>query len=205
MTEEDALRAEAAFNRLKHHYFEKYGYRMSCTADMKDVARRASTWMFVYQFMRGAFAVQYAGMTDAEIEKALEERKSGFEGGMPLGAKLQPADAIRRWLDGERAYQPTVRTEPLFVQLKGKKKLFTTTEMKMEYVGFVFKDCGDRLGFQPGASALNSGRRMAMVTVQRGAERAGFDPAMHAKKMSTHQGDGRTSSGRRGSSRRRGA
>jgi hypothetical protein len=53
MTEEDALRAEAAFNRLKHHYFEKYGYRMSCTADMKDVARRASTWMFVYQFMRG--------------------------------------------------------------------------------------------------------------------------------------------------------
>jgi hypothetical protein len=141
MTEEDALRAEAAFNRLKHHYFEKYGYRMSCTADMKDVARRASTWMFVYQFMRGAFAVQYAGMTDAEIEKALEERKSGFEGGMPLGAKLQPADAIRRWLDGERAYQPTVRTEPLFVQLKGKKKLFTTTEMKMEYVGFVNVRC----------------------------------------------------------------
>ena len=54
----------------------------------------------------------------------------------------------------------------------------------------MFSDISDELGFRPHASGLNSVRRNAMVNVQKGAEHAGFDTAMHAKKVSQHRGDG---------------
>ena len=60
--------------------------------------------------------------------------------------------------------------------------------MKTETLGGVFRDVGDELGFRPGASGQNSMRRNAMVGVQKGAERAGHDPSMHAKRVSQHRG-----------------
>ena len=70
-TEEGALRAEAAFNRLKHHYFEKYGFNMSMTADMEEVARRGITWMFIYQFMASHFFLQGAFFACLQSWKAV--------------------------------------------------------------------------------------------------------------------------------------
>ena len=188
ITEDDALRAEATINRLKHHYNEGYHFNMSMTPDMQEVARRASTMMFIYQFMRAAFAVQYKGMSEEAIASAVEARKHGVQVGMPPGAVVSALDAMEEWKAGVRAYLPALRKEPLFVKLKG--KVFTTTEMNAEYVGATFKYLGELNGFKPGASSLNSGRRGAMVSVQKGAEKAGFDSAMQSKKMACHLGKG---------------
>ena len=54
----DPLRGEVKLNRVKHHYHEAgYEYNMSVTADAVQLARRASFWIFMYQFSRGLFKV----------------------------------------------------------------------------------------------------------------------------------------------------
>ena len=60
------------------------------------------------------------------------------------GARMEELKGeLSEWRrDVERAYHPRVRKEPLFVQLKGKQKLFTTKEMHTSTVGEIFKDCG---------------------------------------------------------------
>ena len=42
----------------------------------------------------------------------------------------------------------------------------------------------------PGSGGVNNLRRGVMVGVRKGAERAGFDPAMHAKKVVNHRQSG---------------
>jgi hypothetical protein len=66
----------------------------------------------------------------------------------------------------------------------------TCQEMKTETLGGVFREVGEELGYRPHASGLNSMRRNSMVGVQKGAERAGHDPSMHAKRVSQHRGTG---------------
>ena len=50
------------------------------------------------------FAVQYTGMSGAEVARALRARAGGYEGGMPPGARISEEAAARRWVAGERAY-----------------------------------------------------------------------------------------------------
>ena len=101
----DAVRGEVTINRVKRHYFERnYKYAYSVTPEAIDVARRAATWIAIYFWRRGLFAVQYAGMTGAAIARALRARTAGYAGGMPPGATISRAEAIRRWVAGERAY-----------------------------------------------------------------------------------------------------
>ena len=82
--EDDPLRGEVNLNRVKHYLYEAaYDYEMSLTADAVDAARRANTWLFNYQMCRGLFAVQYSGMSEADIEEAVRVRaEEGYEGGM---------------------------------------------------------------------------------------------------------------------------
>ena len=139
--------------------------------------------------------VQYAGMSAEAIEAALKDREeNGYEGLMPPGACISATAALARWLAGERAYQPSLSGEPFFVQPKGRRGgrqvTFSLREMRAGWFGAVFREVGDEMGFRPHSSGLNSVRRNSMVGVQKGAERAGFDPAMHAKKTSQHRGDG---------------
>lgn len=196
--EDDPLRAEVNLHRVKHYLFEAaYDYDMSVTADAVQLARRANTWLWNYHMSRGLFAVQYADMSDAEIAEALRVRVlDGYEGGMPPGAKITLAEAAQRWEAGETAYLPALESEPAFVHLKGRKGkgggqfVFSQEEIRSEYIGSIFRDVGDEQGFQPDASGENSMRRNVMVGVQKGAEAAGCDTAMHAKKVSQHRGDG---------------
>ena len=196
--EVDPLRGEVKLNRVKHHYHEAgYEYNMSVTADAVQAARRASWWIFLYQFCRGLFKVQYAEMSTEAIEAALRDRaENGYHGIMPVGARISAVSALGRWLAGERGYQLSLESEPFFVQPKGRrgkgggKFVFSNMEMRAEWFGAVFREVGDEMGLRPHASGLNSVRRNSMVGVQKGAERAGFDPAMHAKKTSQHRGDG---------------
>jgi hypothetical protein len=68
--------------------------------------------MATYHFRRGLLAVQYVGMSEGEVAEALEMRKEGYEGGMPLGAKVDFDEAWRRWEAGERALLPQLKSEP---------------------------------------------------------------------------------------------
>jgi len=198
--ETDPLRGQVRLNRVKHHYHEAgYEYEMSVTADAVQVGRRANTWLFVLQFCRGLFRVQYAGMSEEAIELALRDRaENGYVGGMPPGATITAEEAVSRWEAGERAYLLTLESEPFFVQPRGRRDrnggagefVFSSEEMRTEWFGAVFSEIGDELGFRPHASGLNSMRRHTMVGIQKGAEKAGMDPAMHAKKASQHRGDG---------------
>jgi hypothetical protein len=101
---EEALRAEVHLNRIKKHYKEVYEYQSSITPDASDTARRASTWIFLYLWWRGLFAVQYAGMDAREVATAVRARGEGYDGGMPRGAKIGAEEAFARWWEGERAY-----------------------------------------------------------------------------------------------------
>ena len=52
----DLLRSQVHLNRVKHYYIEMgYEYEMSVTADAIELARRANTWLWVYQMCRGLF------------------------------------------------------------------------------------------------------------------------------------------------------
>ena len=98
-TEIDQLRGEVKLNRVKHHYHEAgYEYDMSITADAVQGARRASWWIFLYQFCRGLFKVQYADMSREAIEAALRDRsENGYRGVMPPGAQIS-VESRSRWL-----------------------------------------------------------------------------------------------------------
>ena len=43
-----ALRGQVKIERLKTKYTMEYGYEMSATADMREAARRATTWLDAY-------------------------------------------------------------------------------------------------------------------------------------------------------------
>ena len=58
--QEGSLAGDVQIQRVKFHYFEKYVYGMSQTADTFEVARRAATWLMLYMWRRGLFEVQYA-------------------------------------------------------------------------------------------------------------------------------------------------
>ena len=200
-TEQEVLRGEVLLNRVKHHLYEAgYEYDMSLTADAVQVTRRATTWVWFYQMSRGLFKVQYDGMSEAAIEAALKSRAcDGYAGGMPPGATVTLEAAGARVLAGEFAFLPQLETEPFFVKLNGRRGkcggcfVYSQKEMgteSTEWFGSVFRDVGDEQGFRPHASGQNSVRRNAMVNAQKGAEHAGFDAAMHAKKVSQHRGDG---------------
>ena len=98
-TEVDPLRGEVKLNRVKVHYHEAgYEYAMSVTADAVQAARRASWWIFLYQFCRGLFKVQYAEMSQKAIEAALRDRSAnGYSGIMPPGAQISALGALGRW------------------------------------------------------------------------------------------------------------
>jgi hypothetical protein len=146
--------------------------------------------MATYQFRRGLFAVQYAGMSEGEVAEALEIRKIGHEGGMPVGAKVDFDEAWRRWEAGERAFLPQLKSEPFFVGLTNGGHAYASTELRTEYVGEIFRKLGLMMGCKLGKSGVNSMRRNAMVAVQKGAERMGFSPDMHAKRLVNHRGGG---------------
>ena len=129
--EEATLRAELDMERLKHFYelaaAGGYSYSMSITADTLAIMRRATSWIATYQWSRALFKVQYEGMSDAAIEEAVAARKEGYEGGMPPGACISEEEAVRRFLEGDQAYLPALKKEPLLVMLKrGKSGLFST-------------------------------------------------------------------------------
>ena len=192
--EPDALRGEVKFNRLKHRYFEAqaggYEYLMSMTADAMAVARRSLDICIVYLWRRGAFKVQYTGMGDAAIAKAVAARQHGHSGGMPEGAMITEDDAIARFNAGERSFQKVVEDEPLVVSLaRGGDKEFTTREVTTRYIGDVFKSVSLDAGFLRDGG-VNNMRRSTMVLVQKNAERQGFDPSMHAKRVVNHRGGG---------------
>ena len=88
------------------------------------------------------------------------------------------------------AYLKQVEEEPLLVRLqRGGENAFTLEELTAKAIGQVFASVGEDAGFfQRGG--VNSMRRSTMVAVQKGAERLGFDPSMHAKRIVNHRGEG---------------
>ena len=100
-------------NRVKHHHHEAgYEYDMSITADAVQAARCASWWIFLYQFCRGLFKVQYADMSREAIEAAMRDRsENGYRGVMPPSAQISVVGALGRWLAGERGYLPALVTQ----------------------------------------------------------------------------------------------
>ena len=191
----DALRGEVELGRVKRHYYERvYKYQYSVTPENFDVARRAATWFAIYFWRRALFKVQYDGMSEAEVLEALRVRAAGHEGGMPKGAKISAAEAVRRWLAGERAYMRLrgdggavvdLSAEPMFVRLNG-NMLFTTSEMNVEEAGAVYRELGDEMGVRPHASGVNSGRRNSAVAASQGLDREGMGQ-MLVKKLMQHR------------------
>ena len=172
-------------NRVKQYYYESYKYEMSVTPDALEAARRASTWLALYMWRRGLFEVQYAGMSTVERVETLAGRSAGYEGGMPPGAKLGSEVAFERWMQGERAYVPELRREPLFVRVDGLGH-FTTMELHTDDVGAVFAELGEELGLEPHASGLNSGRRNGVVGTSKALDQRGLSQ-MLAKKLMQHK------------------
>ena len=71
-------------------------------ADAVAVMRRSADILMMYLWRRGVFAVQYADMSADAIEAALAvRREKGYSGGMPPGAKLDAAEAVKRFEAGE--------------------------------------------------------------------------------------------------------
>ena len=192
-TEEHSLRGELQMERIKGFLEEAaaggYEYSMSLTADTLAIARRVMTIFAMYQWRRGLFAVQYKGMSPSEIEKALELRAAGYEGGMPVGAVIDEAEAIQRWEKGEKAYLPQLKGEPLVV-MYNRRKMLTTDEVTTAYITKVFHNATMMAGFRPGSGGVNCMRRAVMNEVRRGAEKLGLDSAMNAKRMVNHRSDG---------------
>ena len=195
-TELGASRAELTFNRLKHHYFVAaaggYEYLMSITPDAEAVVRRSADIACMYLMRRGLFAVQYSGMTPKAIEAALASRReNGYPGGMPPGAVIDAEEAVRRFVAGEKQYLKQVEDEPLLVMLqRGGSRAFLQQEMTTRVFGEVFASVTLEAGFKPGSGGVNNIRRSTMSLVQKGAERLGFDPSMHAKRMVNHRSVG---------------
>ena len=193
--EETASRAQLKMERLKHKYFEAqaggYKYDVSVTPDALAVARRSADIMAMYQFRRGLYAVQYAGMTEEAKAEAITARSSGYSGGMPPGAVISEEEAVARWVEGEKSYLKELEDEPLIVMMhRGGENAFKTSEVTTAYVGSVFKTVAEDACFKPGSGGVNNMRRSGMVAAQKGAERQGFDPSMHAKRLVNHRSDG---------------
>ena len=195
-TEEGASRGELKFNRLKHRYFDAaaggYEYLMSITPDAEAVARRSPDIMKTYMWRRGLFAVQYANMSTEAIEEAVRVRcEEGYAGGMPPGAQIDEEEAVARFEAGEMNYLKMLEDEPLLVMLeRGGCNAFKQQEMTARYILQVFTSVSEDAGFKPGDAGTNNMRRSTMVLVQKGAERLGFDPSMHAKRIVNHRGEG---------------
>ena len=138
------LDREIKFNRLKHRYFEAaaggYEYHMSLTPDAEAVARRGPDILKVYLWRRGVFAVQYANMSKQAIEEAIAlRREKGYPGGMPPGAMIDEADAVRRFESGEVNYLKQLEGEPLLVMMeRGEKRAFTQREITSRCIGAIF-------------------------------------------------------------------
>ena len=66
----------------------------------------------------------------------------------------------------------------------------STQEMSASFMTSVFKDGGKGACFKPGGEGVNNMRRATMVGMQKGAERAGFNPDMHAKRVVNHRAKG---------------
>lgn len=108
---------------------------------------------------------------------------------MPIGARIDAAEAVTRFLEGEKAFLPELKGEPLLVALT-RAGGFGQDEMSTKQILSVFQRSAQQTGFKPGSGGVNNLRRGVMVGVQKGAERAGFDPAMHAKKVVNHRQSG---------------
>ena len=193
--ENAAQRGEIDMTRIKALYEEAaasgYTYSMSLTPDTVAEPRRAIDLIILYCWRRALFKVQYEGMSKAEIASALAARKekSGHEGGMPIGARIDAAEAVTRFLEGEKAFLPELKGEPLLVALT-RAGGFGQDEMSTKQILSVFQRSAQQTGFKPGSGGVNNLRRGVMVGVQKGAERGGFDPAMHAKKVVNHRQSG---------------
>ena len=195
VVETGAQRGELEMTRLKALFDEAaaggYEYAMSLTPDAVAEPRRAIDLIIVYCWRRGLFKVQYAGMDKSAVAAALAVRKdkAGYPGGMPSGAKIDAADAVTRFLEGEKAFLPELKGEPLLVSLT-RSGNFGQDEMTTRQILAVFQRAALQTGFEPGSGGVNNLRRSTMVGVQKGAERAGFDPAMHAKRVVNHRQSG---------------
>ena len=193
--ENGAQRGEIDMTRIKALYEEAaaggYKYSMSLTPDTVAEPRRAIDLIILYCWRRALFKVQYEGMSKSEIALALAARKekSGHEGGMPIGARIDAAEAVTRFLEGEKAFLPELKGEPLLVALT-RAGGFGQDEMSTKQILSVFQRAAQQTGFRPGSGGVNNLRRGVMVGVQKGAERQGFDPAMHAKKVVNHRQSG---------------
>ena len=193
--ENAAQRGEIDMTRIKALYEEAaasgYTYSMSLTPDTVAEPRRAIDLIILYCWRRALFKVQYEGMSKSEIASALAARKekSGHEGGMPIGARIDAAEAVTRFLEGEKAFLPELKGEPLLVALT-RAGGFGQDEMSTKQILSVFQRSAQQTGFKPGSGGVNNLRRGVMVGVQKGAERGGFDPAMHAKKVVNHRQSG---------------
>jgi hypothetical protein len=193
--ENGAQRGEIDMTRIKALYEEAaasgYTYSMSLTPDTVAEPRRAIDLIILYCWRRALFKIQYEGMSKSEIASALAARKekSGHEGGMPIGARIDAAKAVTRFLEGEKAFLPELKGEPLLVALT-RAGGFGQDEMSTKQILSVFQRAAQQTGFRPGSGGVNNLRRGVMVGVQKGAERAGFDPAMHAKKVVNHRQSG---------------
>jgi hypothetical protein len=113
--ENAAQRGEIDMTRIKALYEEAaaggYTYSMSLTPDTVAEPRRAIDLIILYCWRRALFKVQYEGMSKSEIASALAARKekSGHEGGMPIGARIDAAEAVTRFLEGEKAFLPELK------------------------------------------------------------------------------------------------
>ena len=149
-------------------------YPMALTADFEEIARRGTSFMVMYCWRRGLFAVMYEGMTKEAIASAVAQRKEGYMGGMPEGAVIDVQSAIDRVVAGEQAFLTELKTEPLLVALsRGKEKRFTLNEMTVDYIGQVMTNLQEEAGFEPGSGGINNIRRGTMVSVVR-ARSGGF-------------------------------
>ena len=182
--------------RLKGLYEEAaaggYDYAMALTADAVAVPRRGMDLIELYLWRRGVFAVQYSGMSDAAIDRALQQRcaDGAYGGGMPPGATIDAKDAVAQFLAGEKGYLRQLKeAEPLLARLTRAGR-YTSEEMTAAQMHAVFERNGLATGLKVGTYGINNLRRATMVGIQKGAERLGFDGAMHAKKRTNHRQPG---------------
>ena len=73
---------------------------------------------------------------------------------------------------------------------QGGERSYTQREMTSKFIGEVFNKLAIEACFKPGSGGVNNMRRGTMSAVQKGAERLGFDPSMHAKRIVNHRSKG---------------
>ena len=149
--ENGAQRGEIDMTRIKALYEEAaaggYKYSMSLTPDTVAEPRRAIDLIILYCWRRALFKVQYEGMSKSEIASALAARKekTGHVGGMPIGAQIDAAEAVTRFLEGEKAFLPELKGEPLLVALT-RVGGFGQDEMNTRQILSVFQRAAQQTG-----------------------------------------------------------